>query len=488
MQPEITINPINEVFCRIECSDSIAYELNDYFAFRPNNYKFDKRFRNKVWDGYIRLFSIRKRTIYKGLIPYVIDFAKNNGIACTDNVTKGDENFSIRECVEFVKSLSLPGKIAPRDYQIKAVTHAIRKKRAVIISPTASGKSFIIYTLLRLLELRTLIIVPRVGLVRQMYGDFGDYSVDDPTWNVIDECSLISSGYSKEALSNVTITTWQSVYTLPKGWFDRFECVIIDEAHEAKANSLKGILEKMTECQYRFGFTGTLDGVEVNKLTLEGLFGLSKKFVETHELMERGQVSKLRIKCCVLQYPEMDRKNLPKDYQKEVAWLVQNEKRNRFIANLALSLKGNTLVLYQYVDNHGKLLYDMIKAGNENAVFIHGDVKPDEREEIRKMVMRSDGIPMVCSYGTYSTGINIPNIHNIIFAFPTKSRVRSLQSIGRGLRLADGKLECVLFDIVDDLTYKNKQNYVYRHFLERLKIYNEEQFDYKVYNIELGKR
>lgn len=485
---KVIVRPLDEVFVSIDCPESVSRELNDFFSFRPASYKYDKRFRQGFWDGYIRLFSTKRKTLYKGLIPYVQDYCKNNDLEFEDLATESDDNFSLKECVDFVKSLHLPSNITPRDYQIKALTHCVRKRRSVILSPTASGKSLIIYSLIRYLGLKTLLIVPQISLVNQMYSDFASYSKHDGNWNASDECSMIMGGSDKEDLNNITISTWQSIFKMPASWFTQFDCVIVDEAHQAKAASLKSIMEKMNRCNYRFAFTGTLDGVEVNKLTIEGLFGLAKRYVETKDLMERGQVSNLKIKCLLLKYSDETKKKIPKEYKDEVNWLIENQRRNKFIANLALSLKGITLVLYQFVEKHGDVLYDMIKDGNPNTVYIHGGVDGSERERIRQMVMNStDDIPMVCSFGTFSQGVNLPRINNIIFSSPSKSRVRVLQSIGRGLRLFEGKDYCTLFDLSDDLTYNGNQNFTLRHFYERLKIYNSEQFEYKVYNIDLEK-
>ena len=117
--------------------------------------------------------------------------------------------------------------------------------------------------------------------------------------------------------------------------------------------------------------------------------------------------------------------------------------------------------------------------------FVYGGVDANEREKIREITEKQKNAVIVASYGTFSTGINIRNLHNIIFSSPSKSKIRVLQSIGRGLRLGDNKTQCKLYDIADDLTYKNKQNFTLRHFMERINIYNEEEFDYKIHRIKL---
>ena len=169
-------------------------------------------------------------------------------------------------------------------------------------------------------------------------------------------------------------------------------------------------------------------------------------------------------------------------------YIVQADKRNKYIRNLAAGLQGNTLCLFQYVEKHGKDLYEMIKekANDKNVFYVHGGVDADEREKIREITEKSDGAIIVASYGTFSTGINIRNLHNIIFASPSKSRIRNLQSIGRGLRLKDNNSHATLYDISDDLTYNEKENYTLAHFRERINIYSEEDFDYEIHNVELN--
>jgi superfamily II DNA or RNA helicase len=174
-------------------------------------------------------------------------------------------------------------------------------------------------------------------------------------------------------------------------------------------------------------------------------------------------------------------------YQQEIEYLVLNEARNNFISNLALSIPGNTLVLYQYVDKHGRILHEMInkKANGRKVFFVSGEVDGDAREDIRRIVEQEKDAIIVASFGTFSTGINIRNLHNIIFASPSKSRVRNLQSIGRGLRKSETKDSATLFDIADDLRHKKRENYTLKHFVERIKIYSEEKFTFKIYKIEL---
>jgi superfamily II DNA or RNA helicase len=335
------------------------------------------------------------------------------------------EEFSLAEAKEFSHSLGLP--FEPHDHQLRAFALAVRNKRCVLVSPTGSGKSLIAYLITRYYDCRTLIIVPTISLVHQLYSDFADYGF------LSDEfVHRIFGGQDKQTDKQIVISTWQSVYEMDKRFFESFDIIIGDEAHLFKAQSLTKIMTSMVNTQYRFGLTGTLDGSQVNELVLEGLFGPATKIISSRELMDQGTLADLKIKVLILNHPVAEAKKLKGGtYQDEIAHIISFEPRNKFIRNLAVSLKGNTLILYSYVEKHGAILYDMIgeKAGNRKVFFVHGGVDGEERESIRAIVEKETDAIIVASYGTFSTGINIKNLHNVIFASPTKSRVRTMQSV-----------------------------------------------------------
>lgn len=337
---------------------------------------------------------------------------------------------------------------------------------------------------------KIIIIVPTTSLVEQMYSDFADYSTHDSEFEVSEQCQKLYSGFTRDFTKDVLITTWQSIYKQPRSWFEQFGVLVGDEAHQFKAKSLTTVMEKMDQIRYRVGTTGTLDGKKIHRLTLEGLFGPVHKVTTTKELMDTQQLAKLNIQCILLSYSEQIRSERKKNtYQEEMDWIVTNEARNRFIRNLALNSEGNTLVLFQYVEKHGKELYGQImqKAHDDRKVFfVHGGTGTEQREKIRHITEEEDDSIIVASYGTFSTGINIPSLENIIFASPTKSKIRNLQSIGRGLRLRKGKTHCNLYDIADDLHWKSWKNHTLNHFTERVKTYSEEKFQYNIAEVKLN--
>ena len=480
----LTIKKVNEVYMTIDCDGGSCWELQDYFTFTVPGMQFMPAVRNKFWDGKIRLFNAQTKRIYSGLLHHVQKFCEERDYNLEIDPAYADAEFSIAEAKQFTKGLNLPFEV--RDYQLDAFAHAIKKKRALMLSPTASGKSLIIYLLAEYLKRKTLIIVPTISLVQQMAGDFKSYGYQgDP--------HMITAGVEKETDNPIIISTWQSIHKMPKKWFEQFDLVIGDEAHLFKSKSLTSIMTKTVGTEYKFGFTGTLDGTVTHKLVLEGLFGAVEKVITTDELIKKGTLAEFNVKCLELQYPDEIKKLHAKDkYQDEVDFLVRNESRNRFLKNLAISLQGNTLLLYQFVEKHGKPLFLEIKNAIDSSVekdrpvfFVSGEVDGDAREEIRALVEQNDNAIIVASFGTFSTGVNIKRLHNIIFSSPSKSRIRVLQSIGRGLRKGDNKESATLFDVADNLQWKSKLNFTLQHFAERIKMYNEEKFKYKIYKVAL---
>ena len=486
----LIIDKIDEVYLKIEADADIRRELGEYFTFEVPGFKFMPQFRNRVWDGKIRLFSYATGKKYTGLYHNIKNWCNENNVQVVDGTKIKDTNVDDNKIEQFIKALKIPN-IEVRDYQKEAFVHAVKKNRCLLLSPTASGKSLIIYlivifNLLRLKESKQnkiLIVVPTTSLVEQLFKDFKDYG-----YNSERNVHKIYQGHDKETSKRVIITTWQSIYNMPKKWFSDIGTVIGDEAHLFKAVSLTKIMTKLTKCKYRVGLTGTLDGTKTHKLVLEGLFGNVNKVVSTTELQEKGKLAALKIFCLVLQHGKTERDFLKdKTYQEEMDYLVSNTKRNKYIRNLVTGLQGNTLCLFQYVEKHGQTLKEMIeeKADDKKIFYVHGGIEAEEREKIRFITEKSDNAIIVASFGTFSTGINIRNLHNIVFASPSKSRIRNLQSIGRGLRLKDDNSEATLYDIADDISYKEKENYTLAHFRERINIYNEEDFDYEIHNIDL---
>jgi len=483
---DITIRKKNEVYVTVKTEPHINQELSDLFTFDVPGAKFMPQYRSKYWDGKIRLFSPATGEVYVGLVDKIVNWARKSeySLEFEDNEFYGtpfEENAIIsREGVkEYMTRIS---KYKPRKYQIDAVYDALKYNRKLLVSPTASGKSLMIYAVVRYFvetKKKVLLVVPTTSLVEQMFKDFEDYG-----WNAEDYCHRIYSGKEKTNEFPVTITTWQSVYKLKRPFFKDFDVAIGDEAHLFKSKSLVSIMTKMDGAKYRYGFTGTLDGSQTHKWVLEGLFGPSYKVTQTKELIDKGHLSKLQIRVLLMKHEAQKFET----YEDELQYIIGHSKRNNFIKNLVLDLKGNSLVLFSRVATHGEILYESINSSVNNGrkvFYVHGGVEAEEREKIREITEQERNAIIVASYGTFSTGINIKNLHNVIFASPSKSRIRNLQSIGRVLRKGDSKTTAVLYDIADDISYQHRKNYTLNHLIERIKIYNEEKFNYEIIQVSL---
>ena len=483
----LVISKKNEVSLRVQAEPHVYYELADQFTFEVPGAKFSPAYKKKFWDGKIRLFNTQTGEIYIGLLDRVVQFCKDQKYTYEfkDNKHYGlpfevNEGISKEGVKDYMNAIC---RHQPRPYQIDGVYDALRHNRKLLISPTASGKSLMIYSIVRYYvenKKNTLIVVPTTSLVEQMYKDFADYG-----WDVGSFCHKIYAGKERETDSQVIITTWQSIYKLPRKYFERFSVVVGDEAHQFKSKSLISIMTKLGDAKYRFGFTGTLDGTETHKWVLEGLFGPSYKIIKTDELMKKGHLATLDINVLLLKHPPTKFET----FEDEVKYIIGHTRRNNFIKNLALDLKGNTLILYARVEGHGEPLYNLINNSNiiesRQVFFIHGGVDTESREKVREITERENNAIIIASYGTFSTGINIKNLHNVIFASPSKSRIRNLQSIGRVLRKGENKTKATLYDIADDISYKSKKNYTLNHLIERIKIYNEENFNYDIVTVPL---
>lgn len=507
MKETVIIKKINESFLEIDCEKYIANELWEEFTFFAENYKFDPRFKRKQWDGKIHLFALKSRTIYVGLLNDVVSFLEKGGYNVEFDKSLQTDTSLDYSIIEKIKKNFVNKKFVLGDYQEELFEHACRKDRSLCVSPTGSGKALIIYmvVLFYLLNKKTkiLIVVPRTSLIMQLEEEFKTYA-EGTKLNIEQFIHKIYSGQDKDSNKLIYISTWQSIGDMSEEWYKQFDVCVCDEAHTGKAKVLREILDSCTEAKYRHGFTGTLtnegESVAVNIKVLKGLFGEPVQKVKTKELIEKKVLSDIKINAIRFRYQDKEdyefiknlyEKNTPaKAFQKEQDYIISKEFRNNFISKLALSLDKNTIVFFQFVEKQGKVLYDMInslaKEYNKEVYFIHGEIKVAERERIRKLVETKDNIILISSFGTTSTGVNFKNIHNAIFASAFKASIIIRQTIGRGLRVHKNKDVFTVYDIGDDFS-KNTglRNFLFRHFIERLKIYKKENLNYNVYEYEI---
>jgi superfamily II DNA or RNA helicase len=479
----LRIVPIDDVWIRIDCDDAIAQELSEYFQFDVPGSQHMRRVNGQLrhWDAKIRLFKLRTHRIYRGLLPRVLEFAAAREYDVDNRVPTPDPLW--KELDDVLRTFKLP--FQPDDSQKLALRRLLDNERHIILSPTGSGKSFIIYLMTRLLaDCKTLIVVPTIGLVSQLVKDFADYGADTDA-----EIHPIFAGQEKDADKRIYISTWQSIHKKEAAYFAQFDCIVVDEVHHAKAKSLVHLLEQATKTPYRFGFTGTLEDTECHRLVLEGLLGTISKVTTTNALIKKGRLSPLRVRVCVLEYPDGIKRPLARgNYQDEIEFIVQHAPRQEFLARLVSQLHGNTLILFNFIEKQGIPLHARIEkvcGAHKRVHYIAGSVEGSERERIRRAVCEGDDHVIVASYGTFSTGINIPSLHNIVFAHPAKSKYRVLQSIGRTLRTSEGKTHATLFDLVDDLRWKSWQNHAFSHGAERMSYYSAEKFPCQMMKVPL---
>lgn len=479
---DVTIKKHDEVYITLVCAPSTMRELSDHFTFDSPKAKWSPAFRGKKWDGKIRLLRQKTGRIYGGLIHEVLDICKKSGYTVKIDKELFPEKVSKKDLNEFLDEMEqeLPFKL--RDYQRDLFISCVKDRRAIALSPTGSGKSLIIYLLLRWYGGKSLIIVPTVGLISQMIGDFKSYGYTG-------DLQQLGSSATERRNSNldIQVTTWHSLVDVGEDFYSKYDVLIGDEVHGYDAKSLIKIVDNSTQIKYRFGFSGTLKDAETHILTLKGMFGRIHSATTTKKLMDRGDLSPLKIKCIVLNYPKEFTRNISvkTTYQEEIDLIVASHKRNMFLAGVVSKLEGNTLVLFNLIEKHGVPLFAAISKSSEKPSYmIYGDVEADERERVRQLVNAStDGAIIVASYGTFSTGINIKNLHNIVFASPYKSKIRILQSIGRGLRLSEGKTHATLYDVVDNLDSSSRESFATQHFVARCQLYDSEKFDYKIYQV-----
>ena len=511
MTPDtIFIHPIDASQVYISAEECIQRELWDYFSFFAPNYRFIPKYKNGFWDGKIRLFNQARCTLPTGLIGRLLKFASDHDYIVIDKrLPKEEESPTEAEIEAFMASLNIHAcgnKIEYHDHQTEAIKIVIQQETSTILSSTSSGKSLIIYSLIRWYQEHTdgkiLIIVPNTNLIHQMYSDFDDYASED-TWCSDDNVHKIYAGQDKFSDKPIYLSTWQSLQRMNEEYLSQFSVVFCDEVHTAEAKVLTSIMNRCTNAHIRAGFTGTLKSKTIHQLNIIGLFGDIRVVATNTSLAEQGIITPFKVNFVILKYKgmvckEMCRKVVEKvmpdgkkiyrnNYRFETDFIVQYNPRNIFITNLIQSISGNYLILFDKVKKHGIPLYNMIKKAmpDRPVYYISGMTNAKEREKIRKRMEKENNAILVASYGTLSTGVNIKNLDGAIFAYPYKSEIRVLQSVGRLLRKAKGKKMAVLFDLVDDFRWKRSVNYLYKHFLKRYEIYQNEKFPVNVSEFNL---
>lgn len=502
MMKDIIIKKHNEFDMLVEADTGITEDIYDFFKFVDPNHNPGPWTK---WDGVIRLFNKKTHRLPIGLLWYLMQWSINMGYSVSLDPQIKDKGDPVQIDRWFGKQVISNDKglrIDPHWYQEEIVKDVLLIKRRTAIAATAAGKSLIAYLLAKYHvehnEGKFLLLVSNVSLAEQMEENFYEYSqLND--FDVENNVHKIYSGKEKTTDKQIVISTWQSLYEIAdsgdKAYFKDFTFFVGDECHEAKGKSIQNIGKALVNANYRLGLTGTLHESKCPKLQIESIFGKAKHFVGVKTLQNEGKAAKSKIFVCELAYNDADkrflyneqkktkeRKTLGKAefYKKEVDFLVEHRGRNQLIVNMANKLGGNTLILFNYVENHGIPLHKMFvdSKGGRKYHIIHGGVKIEDRTTIKNEMEDTTGNVLLASYATFAKGINIKRIDNIIFASPSKSKIRVLQSLGRGLRLHVDKEHLKLFDLADNLIWSGRKNVTYKHMHERIRYYNKEQLSY----------
>jgi superfamily II DNA or RNA helicase len=323
---------------------------------------------------------------------------------------------------------------------------------------------------------RILLTVPTTGLVTQIYNDFKDYA-QNIEFNEADYLTIPNKQNIKfKADAKVIISTWQSIQKQDIEYFENFDVLMCDEVHTMAADVSQQISLKSKNVSVKLGMTATLSNTKLGEMPLIGLFGPIYKTTTTADLIGQGMLAKIEIKAIQMSFPNISNRARIIDYAEEISILTNSVERTEFIAKLSGKLKGNTLVLFNHIE-HGTAIFNTVKElyPEKKVFYIAGSSSKQEREDVRVVAEKNDDVIIVAGYAVFSTGVNIKNLHNLMFAAPSKSMIRILQSIGRVLRLHNGKDCAVVYDLYDifgDDPSKAK-NYGFKHFIERYKIYND---------------
>ena len=469
---------------------------------RIESWRWDPRVKKGWWDGKISYFH-RDMYVPAGLWQVVRDMCKEYKFELTINgLNEKFYKLNFDDFQAWVNVKFEDHKLDPRPYQIQTAYNIIVNKCCLAELATSAGKSLILFIVLAyLLEFeqteKVLMIVPNVSLVVQATEDFYEYNRGSFDMNL--EIQQIYGGSKLRKSSNVVIGTYQSLVKKKKEYFDVFTTVMIDETHKAKAHSIKSILEKCTEADRIFGVSGTIPKPDtLDRLTLMAYTGPVIQKVMADQLIREGYISPVEVKILEMNYApdsvresfkfltrtEEDRKRL---LSLEQNYTTQDTLRTNFITDTILKIGKNQLVLFYRVD-YGKLLHDTLRNKSTRRVFyIDGSTDKDLREEYKAQMEEGEGKILVASFGTFSTGINVKNLHYVSLTESFKSDVIIRQSIGRGLRKHETKDKLTILDFVDDFRFENFENYLYRHSKKRREIYDEQKFPYTVKSIDLTK-
>lgn len=375
-----------------------------------------------------------------------------------------------------------------RDYQKAIVTKCLESGRGTVILATAGGKTLITASLLSNFfhmknNFKCLLIVPDLGLVEQTFSDFNNYGVPflSRKWTGSNPLDTDRNTAANVIIANLGILQSENS---DLSWLENIDLLIIDEVHKVRrGNKVNNILNKHIKTNVRFGFTGTLPEDKLDQWNIIGKVGPIIYEKNSFQLRNERYISNVSANILELSYnsqpPTLDDLTNPAErYRTELEFLFDNSFRNRTISSLCNNAPNNVLILLDYI-KHGEALYNCLttNCNRKQVFFIRGEVEVQDREKVKELMEKHNNIVCIAISKIFSTGVNIKNLHFIIFAGGGKAKVRIIQSIGRGLRLHESKDKLYIIDIADQFTYGR------RHQLKRQTLYEQENIPYQTKKI-----
>jgi superfamily II DNA or RNA helicase len=492
----LSLSQNNKYLIIDSCTQHEYDQLTISLTKKINGWKFHPLVKKGLWNGEVSF--IKGNKIPAGLWYEIMEICNEYKFECNINNLKQifNLNLSKEEFTKWALNFFEDHKLTPRDYQIETAYKIIRYRRCLAELATSAGKSLILFMVITyLLEVqkkkKILLIVPNISLVVQAAEDFEEYN--DGSFQL--KIQQIYSGKKIRPSCNVVIGTYQSLVKKEEDYFKQFDVVSIDETHKAKSASIRKILDMCWHSDYRFGVSGTIaKRGNIDYLTLMANTGPVITNISANYLQNKGHISQCKVYIVYMNYATSEEKQAFSDlyrsaegrkklFQLEQNYIINSQKRLNFITSIITKFKSNTLVLFYRIE-HGTLLYNKLRNDYNGEVFyVDGTTDDDTREMYKKKMEIGTNKILVASYGTFSTGINIKNIHNIALTESFKSEVIIRQSIGRGLRKHETKDILKVYDFVDDLRFKREnnkvwKNYLYKHSEARIDIYKEQKFEY----------
>ncbi len=459
-------------------------KLKAYFSVRVPNAFFTPRFKKTGWNG--KISFLKKNILPYGFFFELLKYLKLNNYSYTVDFTYRNK-LNEEEINNFISSLDLPFDLY--EYQIDNFKKILEYSKISIELPTGAGKTLIIYLLTQyFLNQKILIIVPRIDLLEQMFSDFKKYGFKNQEDYVF--CKYTGEDFDEN--KNIYISTWQSVYKLSEDFFKQFDILIIDEAHNIHGKELQKISKMASNAKYKIGFSGTF-GVNKSYEWFNELAGIGPIYrsVDYKKLQELKQIPLFKIKVVLLKYSQKTisefYQTVGKNFHREQDFINTLPERNTFLVNIAKTFSKNTVFLFTFKEKHGKILYKLMQESNstKKLFYIDGDVASEERIKTKELIENNNNVIGLASFGVFSEGVSVRNIHNIILASNYKSRIKILQAIGRSLRTHESKQIAIIYDIVDDFQSDIYKNYSLKHFSQRMKIYKEKKINFEIVQTEL---